>query len=376
MSSQPNHRGVLVLGTGLIAQELATAYRHLGWNPTTVPYVSEVETLSNWSHVAVADPDIDTAALRELTEQAQRESAQDSGVVIDADGTIEGNAEALGGPRVVPSVRTCMMTADRAALRATADDELGLPTLAHELVLDAGEVDDAADRIGFPLVIKPRHGSEQNIVETPDELAEADLLNPFAEDGVVLERYIDFDYEVTILTARSVDPKTGELATWFCEPIGTRHVAGKLVESWQPAPLPDGVRDNAHSIAARITGALESYGLFAIELFVDGEEVYFSRVLPMPGLAGMLTRATQRLDQFALQARAAMHLPIDVTLISPGASQLVRHVAATPDHLAKAMAVEETSVQVVGENVLVHCTGESVEEARARAARAAAALEK
>ena len=95
-----------MLGTGLIAQELATAYRHLGWNPTTVPYVSEVETLSNWSHVAVADPDIDTAALRELTEQAQRESAQDSGVVVDADGTIEGNAEALGGPRVVPSVRT------------------------------------------------------------------------------------------------------------------------------------------------------------------------------------------------------------------------------------------------------------------------------
>ena len=95
----------------------------------------------------------------------------------------------------------------------------------------------------------------------------------------------------------------------------------------------------------------------------------------MPGLAGMLTRATQRLDQFALQARAAMRLPIDVTLVSPGASQLVRHVAATPAHLAKAMAVEETSVQVVGENVLVHCTGEGVEEARARAARAAAALQ-
>ena len=150
MSSQPNHRGVLVLGTGLIAQELATAYRHLGWNPTIVPFASEVDTLSTWPHVAVADPDIDTATLRELTEQAQRESAQEIGMV-DVDGRIEGNAEAVGGPRVVPSVRTCMMTADRAALRATADNELGLPTLAHELVLDAGEVDDAADRIGFPL---------------------------------------------------------------------------------------------------------------------------------------------------------------------------------------------------------------------------------
>ncbi|QYH19175.1 ATP-grasp domain-containing protein [Corynebacterium aquatimens] len=211
--------------------------------------------------------------------------------------------------------------------------------------------------------------------------AEEMLSNPiaasFPEDGLVVERYIDFDYEVTILTARSVDPATGQLATWFCEPIGTRHEDGELVECWQPAPISEAAMGNARSIAARVTGALQCCGLYAIELFVDGEEVYFSQASPLTGLDGMLTRATQRLDQFELQARASLHLPIDVTLVSPGAARIVRGGAdkLSSASMARAMAVEETGVQVMGADVLVRATGESAEEARSRAAQAAAVFD-
>lgn len=341
MSQHPN-RQVHVLGSGPLAEELAAAYRHLGWLPTVGPTPQQAPGL-----VAVADAGLDPATLEAL----------------------EGE-----GVRVVPSIRTCAVTFDRDSLRTTAADELGLPTLTHELARSAEELPEVAERIGFPLVVKPRRGRGQLVVRNLDELRNAPVLTPFPAQGVVVERFIEFDYELTILTARSVDPATGELATWFCEPIGTRHEGGDLVECWQPAPLPETVHDNARSIAARVTNALECCGLYAIELFIDGEEVYFSGAQPMPGIDGMLTRATQRLDQFELHARATLRMPIDVTLVSPGASQIVYGANTSPEALARAIAVEETGVQVLGRDVLVRSTGESVEEALGRAVRAAEAL--
>lgn len=340
--SQHSNRHVHVLGSGPLAEELAAAYRHLGWSPT----------LGRTPH---AQPDL-VAVADDMLHASDLEALE------------------VSGAEVVPSISTCSVTFDRDALRTTAADELGLPTLTHELAQTAEELPGVAERIGYPLVVKPRRGRGQLIVRDAEELANAPVLKPFPTHGVVVERFIAFDYELTILTARSVDPATGELATWFCEPIGTRHAGGDLVECWQPAPLPDTVRDNARSIAARVTNALECCGIYAIELFVDGEEVYFSAVLPLPGLDGMLTRATQRLDQFEIHSRATLRLPIDVTLVSPGASQIVYGANTDPEALARAMTVEETGVQVLGRDVLVRSTGESVEEARERAARAAEEL--
>lgn len=339
----------LVLGSGPIAHELAAAYRHLGFSPV-VGTLAKVPPMRP-ELIAVADPGIDTHELTQIAQQI--------------------------GAHVAPSVNACNLAFDRQSLRSTAADELGLPTLMSHLVYSPGELAQAAQEIGFPLVLKQRRGTKQEVLRDEAELDTAALLNPFPANGIVAERYIDFDFEVTILAARSVDPETGQLATWFCEPIGTSHNGPYLTECWQPAPLTEAAMGNARSIAARVTGALECCGVFAIELFVDGEEVYFSQASPLPRLAGMLTRATQRLDQFELQARASLGLPIDATLVSPGAARVVRDVAdqATPAALAAAMAVEETGVQVIGQHILVRSTAETVEEARERAGAAARTLE-
>ncbi|MCP1387624.1 ATP-grasp domain-containing protein [Corynebacterium sp. TA-R-1] len=344
------HLRVLVLGSApdcTFANELAAAYRHLGCE-VSVDTLGEAPTSANPDLIAVADPRVDTQRLFELA------------AATNAD--------------VAPSIGACDVAFDRQSLRSTAADELGLPTLTSAPAHTPDELAAVAEEIGYPIVVKQRRGSSKQTFRSAEELKQSPFATQLPEDGLVAERYIDFDYEVTILTARSVDPATGQLATWFCEPMGTRHEAGELVECWQPAPISEAAMGNARSIAARVTGALECCGLYAIELFVDGEEVYFSQASPLAGLDGMLTRATQRLDQFELQARASLRLPIDATLVSPGAAQLVHGGAAnlSAQSMVQAMAVEETGVQVIGEDILVRSTGDSVEEARARAAAAAA----
>lgn len=339
---------VLILGDGTIAWELAHSYRDLGLNPV----IGSAEDAAQLHPAAVVTTDQSTP-VRELR-------------------IVEG----VTGAVVVPSISACEITANRAATRTMATEELGLPTLDHEFVRTPAELEAAIERIGYPCVFKPwqsSNGVGQTVIRSAQDLAEAwgAAEDP---DGGVVERFIDVDQEITIITARSIDPATGRMSTWFCEPIGTRHEKGWLVEAWQPAPISEAAMDNARSIAARITGALECCGIFAIELFVDGEEVYFSQVIPRPSRLGMVTRATQRLNQFDLHARATVQLPIDVTLVSPGAATFVADANISRDTLAAAMSVEETGVQVLHDGALVLSTGETTDEARERAARAAATL--
>lgn len=346
----PSNR-VLILGEGTIAKELENSYRHLGFDVV----LGAIEDA----------PRIQPAAIITTNGATPVEDLQ--------------WAEGETGAAVVPSISACQKTANRASVRTEATDELGLPTLDHEFVRTPEEMEAAIERIGYPCVFKPWHSNDglgYTMLTSANDLAQAWGAARDAErtDGGVVERYIDFDQEITILTARSVDPATGKLATWFCEPIGTRHERGRLVEAWQPAPLADAVMDNARSIAARITGALECCGLYAIELFVDGEEVYFSQVIPRPSRLGMVTRATQRINQFDLHARASTQLPIDVTLVTPGAAHFIPDPISTRDALAAAMSVEETGVQMLADGALVLSTGETTEEARERAARAADCL--
>ncbi|AKV59632.1 ATP-grasp domain-containing protein [Corynebacterium riegelii] len=337
---------ILVLGKGPVAYQLAEAYRQLGFWPTIDTPQALTEVLNTHPDnrpalIAVAEEQVlDTEALETLEQLEQQET------------------------RVVPSSHACELATDREALRTKASEELGLPTLAYKLATTKEEIEQAAEEIGFPLILKPTKGRGQHVATTTEELN-----HPFGKRELMVERYIEFDYEVTILTVRSIDPNTGQLATWFCEPIGTRHEGARLVESWQPAPLTDAARDNARSIAARITGALGGHGLFAIELFVDGEEVYFSQATPLPGMDGLLTCATQRFDQCELFARASLLLPIDVTLTSPGASHL-KYRLGDPTLLAKALSVDETRVQVLDGAVAAHATADTIDEARDRAQEA------
>lgn len=351
MNMDGNSR-VLLIGEGVVASELAHSYARLGFEPVSGK-LEDARAL----HPALIVTATDQFDLDEL-----RRAAEETGA------------------SVVPTIEASELTANRQRTRTSANDDLGLPTLEHEFVAEEAELAGAAERIGFPCVVKPGRstaGAGQSVVQSPEELRGAyeAAREASPSEGVVVERYIEFDSEVTILAVRSVDPATGQLATWFCEPIGTRHENGRLVETWQPAQLSEAAMDNARSIAARATGALNSCGVHTVELFIDGEEVYFSQVTPRPTLDGIVTKVSQRLDQFELHARASLSLPIDATLISPGASQLVAADRAPGvGELARVMAVEETGAQVLRGALVVRATGESVDEARERAARASEVL--
>ena len=346
-------RRALILGTSPMARELEQAYQRLGFE-TQIGAVS-------------------------LADQFHPDIIVTTGDSPDTLEEVEVAAEAAGAA-VAPSTSACRRTADRMAVRTQASEELGLPTLDCEFVTTPQEMQDAVERLGFPCVVKSpksRDGQGFSTVYSNADLAEAWSIASEGEgDGVVVERYIDFDFEATILAARSIDPNTGELATWFCEPIGTRHREGKLVEAWQPAPMPEAAMDNARSIAARIMGGLASCGVYSIELFVSGDDVYFSQVTPRPSRDGLVTLATQRVNQFDLQARATQELPIDSTLVSPGAVRFLPGVIPSLEAIAAAMEVEETTVRMFGPDVLILSTADSAAEARVRTDDAARAMKK
>lgn len=345
-------RRALILGTSAMALDLESAYQRMGF---------ETRTGSS--------------------DQADEFRP---GIIVtsgDSDDTIEQVQQAAGrtGAVVAPSVDACRHTADRMAVRTQASEELGLPTLDYEYAATPQEMQDAVERIGYPCVVKAptsKDGEGFSFVHSNADLAEAwSNADRGLGQGAVVERYIDFDFEATILAARSIDPETGELATWFCEPIGTRHRDGKLVECWQPAPLPEAAMDNARSIAARIVGALASCGIFSVEMFVSGDDVYFSQVTPRPSRDGLVTFVTQRINQFDLQAHATQRLPIDSTLISPGAVRFLDGHPSQPA-LAAAMAVEEVTVRMLGDGTLVLATADSAAEARQRTDEAVRAIYK
>lgn len=348
---------VLILGTSAVEEELATSFRRLG-------YEAQVGTFEQGApgamtpDITVAGEGTDLAKLRELVDTS--------------------------GCELFPTVEACRMTRNREGVRRTAAEELGLPTMAYKFVDTVEDLEACAEQVGYPLVVKPGRstaGEGQSVVRESKELraafskAQTACGPERASEPVAVEQYIDFDYEVTILTARSIDPATGELATWFCEPIGTRHEEGKLVETWQPAALSQAAADNARSIAARISGAIAGRGVYSIELFVDGDEVYFSQATPRPDADGLLTRVTQRVNQLDLHARATAGLPIDVTLTSPGAAAFLHGVNPTTAQIAQAMAVDEVTVEVHEDTVIVLATADTIDEAQARAVEAAKQLE-
>lgn len=354
---------VLILGSGSVAHTTATSFADLGFD-------AWVGTLK----------DVIPKELR----PAMTVVCDNSGINVDELAALQRET----GTRLMPSLDTCDITRNREGVRRTAAEELGLPTMAYEFAHSPEELERCAEAVGYPCVVKPpvsTGGRGQTVVQSRADLTQAWQLarandpdeSASSGDAVAVERYVDFDYEVTIITARSIDPQTGQLATWFCEPIGTRHEEGRLVETWQPAPLSEAAMDNARSIAARITGRIGAQGVYSIELFVAGDEVYFSDVTPQPSLDGMITRATQRVDQFDLHARAVAGLPIDVTLVTPGAARFMPVSNLGFDRLARALSVPETGVQVLddGQLVLLRSTGETIEEARERAELAASLVE-
>ncbi len=381
---------VLLLGSGELGKEVAIAFQRLGVEVHAADRYAHApahQVAHAWYELDMTDPD----AIRDLVDRVRPHFVIPEIEALATDTLAE--LEAEDATTVVPTARAAQLTMDREGIRRLAAEELGLPTSRYRFASGADEFRDAVREIGLPCVVKPvmsSSGKGQSLIRTAEDV---DAAWDHALSGarvsnarVIVEGFVDFDYEITLLTVRSIDPATGEPATWFCEPIGHRQQNGDYVESWQPMPMSQIALDNARSVAARVTGALGGRGIFGVELFVRGDDVWFSEVSPRPHDTGLVTMGSQRFSEFELHARAILGLPVDVTLTSPGASAVVyggvESEAPSYAGLAQALAVPEADVRIFGKPVahehrrmgVAVATAEGVDEARDRARAAAAAI--
>ncbi|TQC49144.1 formate-dependent phosphoribosylglycinamide formyltransferase [Rhodococcus sp. WS4] len=377
---------VMLLGSGELGKEVIIALQRLGVEVIAVDRYDNApghQVAHRARTIDMGDPD----ALLRLVEAEQPHFVvpEIEAIATDALATVEERGTAV----VIPTARATQLTMNREGIRRLAAEELGLPTSPYEFAESLEEVRAATERIGFPCVIKPvmsSSGKGQSTVRGADDVEKAwdcALAGGRINYGrVIVEGFVDFDYEITQLTVRAVGTD-GEVGTFFCEPIGHLQDSGDYVESWQPQPMSDTALARSREVAEKVTSALGGRGIFGVELFVKGDDVYFSEVSPRPHDTGLVTLRTQRLSEFELHARAILGLPVDTTLTSPGASAViyggVDAVGIGFEGVADAMAVPETDLRLFGKpesfvrrrmGVAVS-TGPDVETARSRARDAA-----
>lgn len=385
----PNATKVLLLGAGELGRELTVSFQRLGVEVHAADRY-EGAPAQQVAHVSHLVDVADRAAVLALVGQVRPDFVVSEVDLVAADALAE--IEEAGTACVVPSAKACSLTVGRERIRRMASEELGLPTTAYRFATTFEEYRAAVEEMGFPCIVKSTvsaSGRSHSVVHSEADVEPAwrnSLRGPAGATDVMVERFVNFDYELSLLAARSIDPETGRLATWFSEPIGHLHRDGDLVESWQPMAVNPRAWENARSMAARITNALGGRGLFGVEMFVAGEDVYFSSVSPRPHETGMVTLSTQRFSEFDLHARAILGMPLDMTLISPGAC-VILHGTGESDTVsyrgvAEALAVPEVDVRLFGKPAvyprrrmgLTLATAEDVETARQRAREAAAAI--
>ncbi|MEJ5998822.1 formate-dependent phosphoribosylglycinamide formyltransferase [Corynebacterium sp. H130] len=384
----PNATRVMLLGSGELGKEVTIALQRLGVEVHAVDRYENAPAHQVAHHAYVIDMS-DADAVKALAAEIQPHFIVPEIEAIATDALAELEA---AGTTVIPTARATQLTMNREGIRRLAAEELGLPTSAYEFASTFDEFSAAVERIGYPCVVKPvmsSSGKGQSVVRSAEDIQHSwdyAMSGARVDAGrVIIESFVKFDYEITLLTIRSIDQATGKDATWFCEPIGHRQVDGDYVESWQPMEMSALALENARSVAARITGALGGRGVFGVELFVAGDEVYFSEVSPRPHDTGLVTLASQRFSEFELHARAILGLPIDVTLVSPGASAVIYGASEGPvsyTGVANALAVPESDLRLFGKPIagkkrrmgVAVATGENTDEARERAQTASAAV--
>jgi phosphoribosylglycinamide formyltransferase 2 len=323
----PTATRVMVLGSGELGKEVIVALQRLGVETIAVDRYANApgHQVAHRAHVIAMT---DGAALRRLIEQERPHIIVPEIEAIATDVLV--NVERAGLAEVVPTARAAQLTMNREGIRRLAAETLGLPTSPYRFA-DSREALEAAinDGIGYPCVVKPvmsSSGKGQSLVRTRADVASA---WQYAESAarvrgarVIVEGFIEFDYEITLLTVRAASA-SGTIETHFCEPIGHVQVNGDYVESWQPQPMSAIARKTARDIAMRVTAELGGRGIFGVELFIKGNKVWFSEVSPRPHDTGMVTMCTQVQNEFELHARAILGLPVDTRLSSPGASAVI-----------------------------------------------------
>jgi phosphoribosylglycinamide formyltransferase 2 len=379
---------VMLLGSGELGKEVIIALQRLGVEVIAVDRYPNAPG-HQVAHRAHAIDMTDAAALRRLVEQERPQLIVPE---IEAIATDElERIEADGLAEVIPTARATRLTMNREGIRRLAAEELGLPTSAYAFAESLPELQAAIDGgIGYPCIVKPvmsSSGKGQSTLHSPADVQKA---WDYAKSGgrvdrgrVIVEAMIQFDYEITLLTVRALDEQGGT-GTFFCAPVGHRQEQGDYVESWQPQPMSAVALEKSRAIAAAITGNLGGRGLFGVELFVRGDEVWFSEVSPRPHDTGMVTLVTQWQNEFELHARAILGLPVSTALRNPGASAViyggVEAAGIVYDQVDQALRVPDTELRLFGKPeafmrrrmgvALAH--GEDIEDCRERARKAAA----
>jgi phosphoribosylglycinamide formyltransferase 2 len=323
----PSATRVMLLGSGELGKEVLIALQRLGVETIAVDRYDHAPGQQVAHHartITMSDP----VALRALIE-AERPDLVVPEIEAIATPVLEA-LEAEGLVRVIPTARAARLTMDREGIRRLAAERLSLPTSPYRFCDSLAELQAAIDQsIGYPCIVKPVMSSSGKGQSKIDSAADVQPAWDHAMAGgrvgpgrVIVEGFIDFDYEITQLTVRALGVD-GRVETHFCEPIGHVQVQGDYVESWQPHAMHPAALQRARDISRAVTDNLGGQGLFGVELFVKGEQVWFSEVSPRPHDTGMVTMITQWQNEFELHARAILGLPVDTTLKSPGASAVI-----------------------------------------------------
>ncbi|MDD2546056.1 MAG: formate-dependent phosphoribosylglycinamide formyltransferase [Burkholderiaceae bacterium] len=328
----PHATKVMLLGSGELGKEVLIALQRLGVETVAVDRYDHAPGQQVAHHartIAMSDP----AQLKALIE-AERPHLVVPEIEAIATPMLE-ELEAAGVVRVIPTARAARLTMDREGIRRLAAETLGLPTSPYRFCDALAELQAAIDGengkpgVGYPCIVKPvmsSSGKGQSKIDGPEDVSrawDAAMAGGRVSHGrVIVEGFIDFDYEITLLTVRALGAD-GQIETHFCEPIGHVQVGGDYVESWQPHPMQAAALARARQIAQAVTDNLGGQGLFGVELFVKGEQVWFSEVSPRPHDTGLVTLCTQHQSEFELHARAILGLPVDTALRNPGASAVI-----------------------------------------------------
>lgn len=380
----PVGRKALLLGSGELGKEVAIELQRYGVEVIACDRYPGAPAMQV-AHRSYVFNMLDGEALRQIIEAEKPDHIIPEVEAIATPVLVELEKE---GYHVTPTANAAFLTMNREGIRRLAAETLGVKTSPYRFASDYEEFKKAVDEIGIPCVVKPvmsSSGHGQSMIKKVEDIEKAWHI---AQEGgragagrVIVEGFVDFDYEITLLTVRSIS------GTVFCEPIGHIQIDGDYRYSWQPQPMSAEAIASAREIAKKVTDALGGYGIFGVELFVKGDEVIFSEVSPRPHDTGMVTMISQDLSEFALHARALLGLPVPaIRFYGPSASRAVVVEGDTDkiemDNLDAVLAEPGTQMRIFGKPEIkghrrmgvILATDDSVEAARAKAERAYEAL--
>ena len=385
-----NATRVMLLGSGELGKEVAIALQRFGIEVIAVDRYANAPAhqVAHRAHVIdMTDP----VALKALIEKETPHLVVPEIEAIATAALVE--LEKAGKTTVIPTARAAWLTMNREGIRCLAAEELKLPTSAYRFASSLQELKDACQTLGFPCFVKPvmsSSGKGQSKLKTGADIdaawAHAQSAGRVTQARVIVESMIDFDFEITQLTVRALGAD-GKVETHFCAPIGHVQIDGDYVESWQPQAMSEAALERTREIAMVITDNLGGFGIFGVELFVKGDQVWFSEVSPRPHDTGMVTMATQAQNEFELHARAILGLPVDTSLRNPGASAVIyggldaRGIGFTG--LDEALRVHGSDIRLFGKPEafkkrrmgVALASGKDTDQARERAKRAASLVQ-